>query len=171
MISRARAMICAAICAAVLGASYAGAAAAGDASGFDPAAIDQCLGAAATQGARADCAAIGMDACIAYANDKYTGNDADFAQRNCLDASHQAWEATLTNTYDKALAAQGEKGIKPQEMLRQTERSWITFRDDLCNQAHDAAGEAGGDLAKARCIRDETARQVALLLALTGPGE
>ena len=35
---------------------------AGDSSGFDPAAIDQCLEAAQTQGARADCADAGMQA-------------------------------------------------------------------------------------------------------------
>lgn len=139
---------------------------AGDSSGFDPASIDQCLAAADSQGARADCAGTGMDACIAYATSKYTGGDTTFPQSNCIDASHQAWEAKLTQTYDELLTAQGAKGIKPQEMLRQTERSWIQFRDDLCHQMQESAGEAAGALANARCIRDETARQVALLLTL-----
>ncbi|MDT1061644.1 lysozyme inhibitor LprI family protein [Paracoccus sp. CPCC 101403] len=139
---------------------------AGDASGFDPLAIDQCLKDATTQGARADCAGTGMEACLTYAKGKYSGDDPDFPLANCLDASHQAWEAKLTATYDAALQDQSAKGIKPAEMLRQAERSWIAFRDDLCNQARDAAGEDKAKLAGARCIRDETARQVALLLSL-----
>lgn len=163
-------------CAAVLAAQapVLAPARAGDASGFDPATITQCLAAATTQGARADCAPAGMTACLAYAGGKYSGTDPDFPMANCLDAAHQAWEATLTQTYDAALAAQGARGIKPQEMLRQTERSWIAFREDLCNQARDAAAgqmndaaeTSAGDLAHTRCLRDETARQVALLLAL-----
>lgn len=143
---------------------------AGDASGFDPAAIDRCLQGAASQGARADCAATGMEACLTHAQGHYSGNDPDFPMAHCLDASHQAWEAKLTATYDARLQDQSSRGVKPAEMLRQTERSWITFRDDLCNHALESAGEGKGALAKARCIRDETARQVALLLAL-GDGE
>ncbi|KGJ06057.1 DUF1311 domain-containing protein [Paracoccus versutus] len=126
---------------------------AGDASGFDPAAIDQCLDAAETQGARADCAGTGMDACLDYARQKYTGDDPDFPMANCLDASHQAWEAKLTAVYQAALEA-----ADPPEPLRRMERSWIAFREALC--------EGAGDLARARCIRDETARQVALLMSL-----
>ena len=139
---------------------------AGDASGFDPAAIDQCLDAAETQGARADCAGTGMDACLDYARQKYTGDDPDFPMANCLDASHQAWEAKLTSVYETALKAQA--GSEAQEALRQTERSWIDFRDALCRHAGAAAGEGKAELARARCIRDETARQAALLLSLEG---
>lgn len=152
----------------LMAALFAGPALAGDSSGFDPAAIDQCLSAAPTQGAKADCAGIGMDACLSYAKGKYSGDDVNFPLANCLDASHQAWEAKLGTTYDTVMKAEGEKGIKPQEMLRQAERSWLQFREDLCNQAHDAAPEGKGDLAAARCIRDETARQTALLLSLGG---
>ncbi|WP_062560563.1 lysozyme inhibitor LprI family protein [Paracoccus aminovorans] len=147
----------------LLAAGLAAPALAGDASGFDPASIDQCLAAAPTQGARADCAGIGMEACLAYAKGKYSGDDPDFPMANCLDASHQAWEAKLTATYDAALTAEG---TKPQEMLRRAERSWLQFREDLCNQARAAAPEGQGELAAARCLRDETARQTALLLAL-----
>lgn len=143
---------------------------AGDASGFDPAAIDQCLAAAPTQGARADCAGIGMDACVSYAKDKYTGDDPNFPTANCLDASHQAWEARLGSTYETVMKAEGQKGVKPQEMLRQAEYSWLKFREDLCNQARDAAPEGQGDLAAARCMRDETARQNALLLSIGAGG-
>ncbi|MDF3855535.1 lysozyme inhibitor LprI family protein [Paracoccus sp. P2] len=142
---------------------------AGDASGFDPAAIDRCLADASTQGTRADCAATGMEACLDYARGKYTGDDPDFPMANCLDASHQAWEAKLTGVYEAALKAQGKKDNGAQEMLRQAERSWLQFREDLCNQVRDAAAEGKGDLARARCIRDETARQVALLMALVDP--
>lgn len=151
---------------ALLAVLAAGPVLAGDASGFDPAAIDQCLAAAPTQGARADCAGIGMDACLSYAKEKYTGDDADFPMANCLDASHQAWEAKLGSTYETVMKAEAAKGIKPEEMLRQAERSWLQFREDLCNQARDAAAEGKGDLAAARCIRDETARQAALLLSI-----
>ncbi|MFC3571000.1 lysozyme inhibitor LprI family protein [Paracoccus simplex] len=139
---------------------------AGDASGFDPAVIDRCLAKAPTQGARADCAGTGMEACLDYARGKYTGDDPDFPMANCLDASHQAWEAKLTGVYEAALEAQGERAAKPPEALRQVERNWLQFREALCNQARDAAAEGKGDLARARCIRDETARQVALLMAL-----
>ncbi|WP_199259589.1 lysozyme inhibitor LprI family protein [Paracoccus binzhouensis] len=134
---------------------------AGDASGFDHAAIDRCLADASTQGARADCAGTGMESCLDYARGKYGGNDPDFPLANCLDASHQAWEAKLTGVYQAAL----EDSDQP-EPLRRVERSWIAFREALC----DRAGETGGDLARARCMRDETARQAALLMAL-GAGE
>ncbi len=136
------------------------AALAGDASGFDPVVIDQCLAAAETQGARADCAAAGMDACLDYARQKYTGDDPDFPMANCLDASHQAWEAKLTVVYQAAL-----EGGEAQETLRRVERSWIDFREILCERAR----EMGGDLAHGRCIRDETARQAALLTSLAEP--
>ncbi|MEF9603918.1 DUF1311 domain-containing protein [Paracoccus sp. PXZ] len=133
---------------------------AGDASGFDPAAIDQCLAKAETQGARADCSGAGMDACLDYARQKYTGDDPDFPMANCLDASHQAWEAKLTAVYEAAL-----EESDPQEPLRRMERSWIGFRDALC----DRSGETGGAPARDRCIRDETARQVALLMSWAEP--
>ncbi|SIQ06862.1 Protein of unknown function [Paracoccus thiocyanatus] len=133
---------------------------AGDASGFDPAAIDRCLDAAQTQGARADCAGAGMPPCLDYARQKYTGDDPDFPMANCLDASHQAWEAKLTAVYAAALA-----GAAQQEPLRRMERAWIAFRQALC----DRAGQAGEDLARARCLRDETARQAALLLSVAEP--
>ncbi|SMO57003.1 lysozyme inhibitor LprI family protein [Paracoccus laeviglucosivorans] len=127
---------------------------AGDSSGFDPAAIDQCLGAAETQGAKADCADTGMQACLDYASAKYKGDDPDFPMSNCLDASHQAWEAKLTATYQDAL------NRLPAEPLRKAERDWITYRDALC-------ALSDGDLAQARCVRDETARQTALLMSLS----
>lgn len=136
---------------------------AGDASGFDPAAIDQCLEGAVTQGARADCADAGMEACLTYTRGKYTGDDPDFPMANCLDASHQAWEAQLTTLYEAALAASGTP-----EGLREMERSWIAFRKALCASA--GVGKEGGDLAHARCLRNETARQAALLMEL-GPQE
>ncbi|MTH65135.1 lysozyme inhibitor LprI family protein [Paracoccus shanxieyensis] len=126
---------------------------AGDSSGFDPAAIDQCLEAAQTQGARADCADAGMQACLDYATARYTGDDADFPMANCLDAAHQAWEAKLTATYADAVAQ------LPAQPLRAAERDWIAFRAALC-------AVPTGDLAKARCIRDETARQTALLISM-----
>jgi len=127
---------------------------AGDASGFDPATIDTCLQGAETQGARADCAGTGMEACLGYAQQKYTGDDPDFPMLNCLDASHQAWEAKLTGIYTETLKR------RPEAPLRAAERSWISFRDALC------ALSEGDKVAKARCIRDETARQAALLISL-----
>ncbi|SIS79505.1 lysozyme inhibitor LprI family protein [Paracoccus saliphilus] len=134
---------------------------AGDASGLDPAAIDQCIEA----GEGGDCADAGMQACREYAETKYTGDDPDFVEKNCLDASHQAWEAKLSDIYQALLDKEGDAGIKPQEMLRQTEHAWIGFRDSLCNYAMEAAKarEAGGDLARLKCQRDEAARHWALL--------
>jgi len=133
---------------------------AGDASGFDPAAIDRCLARAETQGARADCAGTGMQSCLDYARRQYTGEDAGFPMANCLDASHQAWEAKLTSLY-RAMLDRSD----PQEPLRRMERSWIAFRQALC----DRAGERGDETARALCLRDETARQAALLMSLAAP--
>lgn len=136
---------------------------AGDASGLDPAAIDHCL--ASEEGG--DCADAGMQACREYAKTKYTGDDPDFVEKNCLDASHQAWEAKLSDIYQALLDAEAGAGIKPQEMLRQTEHAWIGFRDSLCNYAMEAAKarEASGDLARLKCQRDEAARHWTLLNA------
>lgn len=138
---------------------------AGDASGFDPAAIEQCLGDARSQGAAGDCADAGMQACVDYTAAHYTGDDPGFVQSNCIDASHQAWEAKLTDIYQRLMALEEPYGIKPAEMLRQSEYSWITFREDFCNQRLEAtsARQRNGDLAKAACMRDETARHWARL--------
>lgn len=148
------------------------AAMAGDASGFDPAAISQCLADASSQGAQADCTEAGMAACLDHARDRYTGDDPDFPQWNCLDAAHQAWEAELTATYRRLLEQEGQAGIKPQEMLRQAEHSWIAFRDELCNWTGEAAQARGEsrDLAALRCRRDEAARHHALLASRLNDG-
>lgn len=132
---------------------------AGDASGFDPQAIDQCL---ADGG---DCADTGMQACRDYAKEKYTGDDPDFVEKNCLDAAHQAWEAKLAETYEALLALEAEAGIKPEETLRQTEHSWISFRDDLCHYEKTAATarDENGEIAELTCQRDEAARHWQLL--------
>ncbi|RNF34298.1 DUF1311 domain-containing protein [Paracoccus methylarcula] len=136
---------------------------AGDASGLDPAAIGQCL--ASDEGG--DCADAGMQACREYAETKYTGDEPDFVEKNCLDASHQAWEAKLTETYQALLDAEAGAGIEPQEILRQTEHAWIGFRDSLCEYRAEAATarEANGELARLECQRDEAARHWALLNA------
>lgn len=141
------------------------AAMAGDASGFDPAAISQCLAEAPSQGAQADCTEAGMAACLDYARDRYRGDDPDFPEWNCLDAAHQAWEAELTATYRRLLEQEAEAGAGRQDMLRRAEHSWIAFRDDLCNLTHEAAAARGesGELAALRCRRDEAARHRALL--------
>lgn len=141
---------------------------AGDASGFDPVAIDRCVDAAATQGAAGDCASAGIEACLSYAAAHYKGDDADFPQANCIDASHQAWEARLSSVYRALMAAERPFGIKPSEMLRQAEYGWIAFRDDVCNQRMEAVNARGGngDLARAVCMRDETARHWARLNAI-----
>lgn len=126
---------------------------AGDASGLDPQAIDQCL----ADGS--DCADAGMEACREYAKEKYTGDDPDFVEKNCLDASHQAWEAKLGETYEALLALESEAGIKPEETLRQAEYSWISFRDDLCHYEKTTADarDQNGDVAELKCKRDEAA--------------
>lgn len=136
---------------------------AGDASGLDPAAIDQCIEA----GEGGNCVDAGMQACRDYAKTKYTGDDPDFVEKNCLDASHQAWEAKLSETYQALLDKEAGAGIKPQEMLRQAEHAWIGFRDSLCDYRAEAAAarEASGELARLECQRDEAARHWALLNA------
>ena len=135
---------------------------AGDASGLDPQAIDQCL---ADGGG--DCTDAGMEACRGYAKEKYSGDDPDFIEKNCLDASHQAWEAKLGEAYEALLAQEAEAGITPEETLRQAEHSWITFRDDLCHYEETAASarDLSGGVALLECQRDEAARHWALLNA------
>lgn len=137
----------------------AGPSLAGDASGFDPKTIDQCI---AENG---DCAEVGMQACRDYAKQKYTGDDPDFVEKNCLDASHQAWEAKLGEVYKTLLALEAEAGIKPEETLRQTEYSWISFRDDLCHyeKTSATARDENGEIAELTCQRDEAARHWQLL--------
>lgn len=144
---------------AVLALGLGGAAVAGDASGFDPQTIDQCI---ADEG---DCADVGMQACRDYAKEKYTGDDADFVEKNCLDASHQAWESKLTETYEALLELEAEVGIKPTETLRQTELSWIKFRDDLCHYEETTAKarDENAEIAELTCQRDEAARHWQLL--------
>lgn len=135
---------------------------AGDASGFDPATIDQCV----TSG-EGDCTDAGMQACRDYASKKYTGDDPDFVEKNCLDAAHQAWEARLEETYQALIAQEGEAGDDSQEMLRKTEHAWIAFRDSLCDYAKASAQtrDDSGEVALLECQRDEAARHWTLLNA------
>lgn len=136
-----------------------GAALAGDASGFDPQVINQCV----EDGG--NCADAGIQACRDYAKEKYTGDDADFIEKNCLDASHQAWESKLSETYQALLASEAGAGIKPEETLRQTEHSWISFRDDLCHyeKVSAKARDENAEIAELTCQRDEAARHWQLL--------
>lgn len=135
---------------------------AGDASGFDPAMIDQCIASG-----ESDCTDAGMQACRDYASKKYTGDEPDFVEKNCLDAAHQAWEAQLEETYQALIKQEGEAAGDTQEMLKKTEYAWIGFRDNLCNYARTAAQarDASGDVALLECQRDEAARHWALLNA------
>ena len=132
---------------------------AGEASGFDPASIDQCLEDSS------DCASAGMTECLEYMTQHYNGDEPDFPQKNCLDAAHQVWESKLTEVYQTLLDAEAEHGIKPSEMLRQTEHSWIAFRDDLCAYEAEAATarDASAEIARLTCLRDEAARHWLLL--------
>ena len=106
-----------------------------------------------------------MAECREYTMQRYKGDEPDFPETNCLDAAHQAWEAKLTQTYQDLLSAEAEFGIKPSEMLRQTEHSWIAFRDDLCAYETEAAlaHDESAEIAKLTCLRDEAARQWLLL--------
>ncbi|MCZ0962585.1 lysozyme inhibitor LprI family protein [Paracoccus benzoatiresistens] len=139
---------------------------AGDSSGLDPALIDQCLDQARTDGARLDCAGAGQESCLAYAEAEHGDVAPVDRQLNCLDAEWQAWEAKLTETYDKLKATEEERGAERAEALVTMERDWITFRDARC--AYDRitnGGGTGGALAEPTCKLNETARQVILLMA------
>ena len=135
---------------------------AGDASGFDPAMIDQCIASG-----ESDCTDAGMQACRDYASQKYTGDEPDFVEKNCLDAAHQAWEAQLEETYQALIEQEGDAKGDSQEKLRKTEHAWIGFRDSLCDYAKTAAQlrDASGEVALLECQRDEAARHWALLNA------
>lgn len=133
---------------------------AGDSSGFDPAAIDQCL----ADTPDAVCAEAGMQFCLEYVEKEHPDVDAVDRQLGCLDASHQAWDARLTGSYDALVAHAAAKGAEAETAVREMERNWITFRDARC--AMDAqlfGGGTGGATEQPRCLRDETARHAGLL--------
>lgn len=139
---------------------------AGDSSGLDPALIDQCLADAETDGARLDCAGVGQESCLAYAEAEHGEIALVDRHLNCLDAEWQAWETKLTETYDALKATEEARGADRTDALVAMERDWIAFRDARC--AYDRitnGGGTGGVLAEPTCKLNETARQVILLMA------
>lgn len=136
---------------------------AGDSSGLDPALIDQCLADASTDGGRLDCAGVGQESCLAYAEAEHGDVDVLDRQLNCLDAEWQVWETRLTETYDRLKATEDERGAEHVDALVKMERDWIAFRDARC--AYDRIINTSSPVAEAKCKLNETARQMILLMA------
>ena len=139
---------------------------AGDPSGVDPAAIGQCLAAAQTDGARQDCAGHQTAACVAFAERRYPDLHPVDRQLACIDAERQAWDARLTESYDRLKGIETGRSPDRAEALVKMERAWIAFRDARC--AYDMltnGGGTGGALAGPQCLLAVTARQVVLLEA------
>ena len=136
---------------------------AGDSSGLDPARIDQCLADASTVGRQLDCAGVGQESCLAYAEAEHGDIDPVDRQLNCLDAEWQVWETRLTETYDELKAVEEERGAQGAEALVTMERGWIAFRDARC--AYEGITKSDGAVAEVGCKLNETARQVILLMA------
>ncbi|MDO5631432.1 MAG: lysozyme inhibitor LprI family protein [Paracoccus sp. (in: a-proteobacteria)] len=131
---------------------------AGDSSGFDPAAIDQCL----ADSPGATCATAGMQFCLDYVQKEHPDVASAERELGCLDASHQAWEARLTQIYDALLDRAAENSPETQAAVREMERAWIAFRDARCAMAARLSGDTA---AEPSCLRDEVARHAALLQA------
>lgn len=137
---------------------------AGDPSGVDPAAIDQCLEAARTDGARQDCAGQQTAACVAFAETRYPDLHPVDRELACLDAEQQMWEARLTDRYDRLKAIETDRAHDRAAALVAMERAWIAFRDARCDYDRlTNGGGTGGALAQPQCLLAETARQVVLL--------
>ncbi|MDO5530285.1 MAG: lysozyme inhibitor LprI family protein [Paracoccus sp. (in: a-proteobacteria)] len=124
---------------------------------YDPAILAACL--AGTEGAaREDCIDAGLTECLAQEA------DTTVAMMSCLSASLGDWDARLNQTYREAMERARARGTH--NALRQSQRDWITHRDQSCEKA---AEEAGGGTAAALiiedCIRQETARQTLVLEA------
>lgn len=140
--------------------------AAGDASGLDPAIIEECLIAAATDGQRLDCAGSGVKACLDYAATEHPDVHPIDRELNCTDAEWQVWDEKLGQTYDALKAVETERGAERADALVQMERDWITFRDARCVYDKITNGRGtGGALAEPACKLNETARQVILLMS------
>lgn len=147
-------------CLAAMAVMFAAAAQAGHSSGFDPAAIDQCLADAPD----AICADAGMEACRAYVQDNHPDVAPVDRDLGCVDASRQAWDAHLGRVYDRVVGLSAAQDADTEQALRQMERDWITFRDARCAFDRLAfGGGTGGAVEQPRCLRDETARHAALL--------
>ncbi|SEN40579.1 Uncharacterized conserved protein YecT, DUF1311 family [Paracoccus alcaliphilus] len=137
---------------------------AGDSSGLDPALVEACLDEAGTDGARLDCAGVGQESCLAYAEAEHAEVPLIDRQWNCLDAEWQYWETTLGETYEALKATEEERGADRAEALVAMERGWIGFRDARCAYDKLTNGRGtGGILAEPACKLNETARQVILL--------
>lgn len=133
---------------------------AGDASGFDPAAIDQCL----ADTPDASCAGAGIEACHAQVAENHPDVAPVDRELGCLDASRQAWDARLGRVYDQVVGLAAAQDAETEQALRQMERDWIAFRDARCAFDRLAfGGGTGGALEQPRCLRDEIARHSALL--------
>lgn len=139
----------------------AGPLSAGDPSGFDPAAVDQCLAGGPAEG----CADAGLAACLDAGARDHADTSEALREQICHDAAHQVWDARLGVLYNQVVAQAVARGIHPEQHLRQAERDWIGFRDARCTFEAVTFGNPDDpdDPARARCLLAETQRQYILL--------
>lgn len=146
----------------------AGPVAAGEPVGLDPQIHDRCLAAAASEGEVIDCAGQGVTACLAFWKDRDPSRDAFAIRDVCTDAERQLWETSLTDAYAALIAR--TQASRPEVMpdIRAMERAWLAFRDARCMAERGLFGHGtGGAIAQPECLLRETARQTALLRAMT----
>lgn len=126
-----------------------------EAAGFDPAAMNSCLEAAADPAAKYACVGQAAQACT-----EASGNDSTIGMSACYGAELDLWKAQLNATYDKLNATHEASdkriegvGATPQAPeLEAAEKAWLAYRDAECSyQAGFFAGGSGAGPAQVLC--------------------
>lgn len=127
------------------------------------------------------------ESCIGVVSDdcmRQPGGDSTMGMNECLSREIAVWDARLNAAYKAALAgfvasqtldrydakAGTTTSIKGANLVRDTERAWIAYRDLKCAAAQlPMAGGTGASLLGGSCLLRETARQAIWLGSLNTP--
>jgi uncharacterized protein YecT (DUF1311 family) len=136
---------------------------------YDPMVVEVCMSNFEADQAQAKCIGWGTQACL---NDLIANTPDTVAA--CTAAEAQDWDDRLNNLYattilqqkiyEQVLQSRGHTGAVPEDLLRDMQRKWVTYRDAACAWDQLLWDQGQGDEnAQAQCILQLTAQQFLFL--------
>ena len=138
---------------------------------YDPSILQTCLAQNETQGDQSSCIGLGAASCLEGEAGKST-----VGYGACMSAEWQDWDDRLNEIYSVVLQQQRTFGEdlkahnpafpNPDEVMRDMQRAWISYRDLACEWEYlQWSGGTGAGPASAECMMRLTAEQVLFLEA------